>query len=193
MLLRFSKKALLLDDLATFLKSLSNLNVTLYVSPGAFRRSSSAMEILLASTPAGISSSSNTTLCGNPALFLNVIFSPALTLKFPGIKARLPSSPPSNTSSAMALLASIALTAVAATTAPTSFKDAFTVNLAAGAAATLADAAVLTLEDEEAPALRPVKDGIATAAEVTVAILLIDMIVVVVAFVIENLESRKGE
>ncbi|KAL4336304.1 hypothetical protein GQ457_07G027350 [Hibiscus cannabinus] len=38
------------------------------------------MEILEASTPAGISSSSNTTLCGNPALFLNTIFSRGLTL-----------------------------------------------------------------------------------------------------------------
>lgn len=123
------------------------------------------MEILLASTPLGISSSSNTTLWGKPALFLNTIFSPGLTLKLLGMKANDPSSPPSKTSMAMALLARIALAAVATTATPTSLSEALTLSLGTGETDTLAMA--LTLAAPEA--FRPVNDGMVTAAEVTVA------------------------
>ncbi|MDG2865969.1 hypothetical protein P7M39_24350 [Vibrio parahaemolyticus] len=65
---------------------------------------------------------------------------------------------------AMALLASTALAAVATTATPTSFSEALMPNLVAWGAETLT--AALTLP---ALALRPVNEGIATAAEVTVA------------------------
>lgn len=126
------------------------------------------MEIFPASTPLGIPSSSNTMLCGNPALFLNTIFSPGLTEKLLGTKAKEPSSPPSNTSTAKALLAKIALAAVAATATPTSLSEDLMAHILGGVA-TLTTA-LLTLD---APAdLRPVNDGIATAAGVTVAIVI---------------------
>jgi predicted nucleic acid-binding protein len=70
---------------------------------------------------------------------------------------------------AIALLAIIALAAVATTAAPTSFNEALMLSLGSGEAETLALA--LTLALEALAALRPVKDGIETAAEVTVAIL----------------------
>jgi hypothetical protein len=123
------------------------------------------MEIFVASTPPGTSSSSNTMLWGNPALFLNTIFSPGLTLKLLGTKANDPSLAPSKTSMAMALLARIALAAVAATATPTSLSEALMLSLGTGEAETLAVALTLA-----APAaFRPVNDGMATAAEVTVA------------------------
>jgi hypothetical protein len=70
---------------------------------------------------------------------------------------------------AIALLAIIALAAVATTAAPMSFIEALMLSLGSGEAETLALA--LTLALEALPALRPVKEGIETAAEVTVAIL----------------------
>ncbi|KAF5462168.1 hypothetical protein F2P56_018198, partial [Juglans regia] len=125
------------------------------------------MEIFPASTPLGISSSSNTTLWGKPALFLNTIFSPGLMLKLLGTKAKPPSSLPSKTSMAMALLASSALAAVAATATPTSLSEALMLSLGTAEAEAETLAVALTLA---APAaFRPVNDGMATAAEVTVA------------------------
>lgn len=127
------------------------------------------MEIFDASTPLGIESSSKTMLCGNPALFLKTIFSPGDMENSLGTKAKDPSSAPSKMSMAIALLAIIALAAVATTATPTSFSEALMLSLGSGEAETLALA--LTLAMEALPALRPVKDGIETAAEVTVAIL----------------------
>ncbi|KRX12159.1 hypothetical protein T07_11042, partial [Trichinella nelsoni] len=69
------------------------------------------MEIFPASTPPGISSSSKTTLCGNPALFLKTILSPALIEKSLGTKAKEPSLAPRRISMAKALLARSALAA----------------------------------------------------------------------------------
>uniref|UniRef100_A0A6N2K3Q1 Uncharacterized protein n=1 Tax=Salix viminalis TaxID=40686 RepID=A0A6N2K3Q1_SALVM len=125
------------------------------------------MEIFATSTPLGTASSSKRTLCGNPALFLKTIFSPAGTEKVLGTKAKDPSSLPSKMSMAMALLAIIALAAVATTAAPTSFIEALMLSLGSGEAETLA----LALALAAVAALRPVKDGMETAAEVTVAIL----------------------
>lgn len=125
------------------------------------------MEIFPASTPPGIPSSSNTTLCGKPALFLKMIFSPALTEKSLGTKANEPSLPPSKTSTAMALLARIALAAVAATVTPKSLREDLMLILGT-ADETLTELAPTLV----APAdLSPVNDGMATAAWVTVAII----------------------
>ncbi|KAF8377764.1 hypothetical protein HHK36_031149 [Tetracentron sinense] len=106
-------------------------------------------------------------LWGNPALFLKMIFSPALTVKLLGTNANDPSSPPSKISIAMALLASIALVAVATTATPTSLSEALTPTIGAIEVRTLEAAQILVF----APAFRPVKEGMRTAGEVALAIM----------------------
>lgn len=129
------------------------------------------MEIFDTSTPEGTSSSSKMILCGKPALFLNTIFSPGATENSLGTNARDPSLPPSKTSMARALLASIALAAVAATATPTSWREAFTATIGAGEAVA-AGLAVHVLAHEAT--LRPVNEGMVMAAEVVmVAIFLV--------------------
>lgn len=69
----------------------------------------------------------------------------------------------------MALLARIALAAVAATATPTSLREALMLNLGAARGADLA-AALVAVVVVPLVAFRPVKDGMVTAVEVTVAI-----------------------
>ena len=82
------------------------------------------------------------------------------------MKARDPSSPPSKTSMAKAFEARRALAAVAATATPTSFREALTVSLGTAGEETRTAAVDLEAVAED---LRPVKEGMATVAEVTVA------------------------
>ncbi|KAG5390686.1 hypothetical protein IGI04_032227 [Brassica rapa subsp. trilocularis] len=124
------------------------------------------MEILLASTPLGISSSSNTTLCGNPALFLNTIFSPLAIVNSLGTKANAPSPDPKRTSMAMAFPAKAMEAAAATAATPKSLRDAFTVRFRDAVVGSLTTAEGLEIVD-----LRPVNDGIATVAEVTEAMM----------------------
>ncbi|THU63650.1 hypothetical protein C4D60_Mb01t18050 [Musa balbisiana] len=126
------------------------------------------MEMAAGSTPLGISSSSKMTLWGKAWLFLNTIASPAATLNSPGTKASDPSLPPSSTSMASALPVASSVLAAAATAATfTSLREAL-----ADTPATFArGAATATMApDLAAVALRPVKEGMATAVVVMLAI-----------------------
>ncbi|MDD9849801.1 hypothetical protein BZG30_31720, partial [Escherichia coli] len=96
-------------------------------------------------------------------MFLNTIFSPGATETLLGTKAKPPSSLPSKTSLAMALLARIALAAVAATATPTSLRDDLTMHICLGEAETFPAARPLAALEE----LSLVHDGIVRAAGVT--------------------------
>lgn len=117
-------------------------------------------------TPARISSSSKTTLWGNPALFLNSIFSPAETENLLGSKTSplLPSSAVMADEFPAKRAAEAAVTMAVAPT--TSLSDARTTSL--GAAVKGKGILAATAAGFDA-GLRPVNDGIATAAKLTVA------------------------
>lgn len=101
-------------------------------------------------------------------MFLNTIFSPFATVKSLGTKANAPSPDPKRTSMAMAFPAKTTEAAAATATTPKSFRDDFTVSLGDtdDAVGSLTTADGLEIVD-----LRPVKDGIATVAEVTEAMM----------------------
>lgn len=87
-----------------------------------------------------------------------------------GIKANDPSPPPKRTSIAMAFPAKAIEAAAATAATPKFFRDDFTVSFGDATAAVW----ILTVADDlMVEALRPVKDGIATVAEVTEAMIAI--------------------
>lgn len=90
-------------------------------------------------------------------------------MKVDGSKTNPPSLAPSKTSTASALLASNALAEMTTAATAASFSEAFTESLGAAAAATLT---VVALEAVAPMALRPVKDGMETAEDVTLAIVI---------------------
>ncbi|KAG0474865.1 hypothetical protein HPP92_014551 [Vanilla planifolia] len=134
------------------------------------------MDISAAFTPGGTSSSSKTTLCGKPALFLNTIVSPAETVSSLGTKASVPSFPPRSTSAANALLEStnVAAKAAAEETMPRFLREAFGLVDVVDLAEEAEKRAIARAARGEGDTLIPEKEGTATAVErLTMAILVV--------------------